>query len=232
MLGIAHDEVCGRTRDRRVSSRATDLPLKRNTLPQHNAARRLFCERAHELADRAEILGQEVSVELAPIAERLRRLAQRLAAPAKVTPPAATLAAALPVAHSPALAKPAPQDSAKGVDGIERVRGERLILAFEAKRCIHARHCVLNGPDVFAANVQGPWIHPDAASSDTVVSIAQLCPSGAITYERTDGEPNERVPLVNATLCRCGALLCRCGGSSNKPFCDGTHARIGFVADS
>jgi CDGSH-type Zn-finger protein len=32
------------------------------------------------------------------------------------------------------------------------------------------------------------------------------------------GEPGEAV------------VLCRCGGSSTKPFCDGTHRRVGFEA--
>jgi CDGSH-type Zn-finger protein len=37
----------------------------------------------------------------------------------------------------------------------------------------------------------------------------------------TDAAGNE-IPIVKRALCRCG-------GSTTKPFCDGTHSKIGFI---
>jgi CDGSH-type Zn-finger protein len=42
---------------------------------------------------------------------------------------------------------------------------------------------------------------------------------GPLAVEGADG----RVACVSATL------LCRCGHSRTKPFCDGSHSRVGFV---
>jgi CDGSH-type Zn-finger protein len=40
--------------------------------------------------------------------------------------------------------------------------------------------------------------------------------------------PNLRRASGEACATVRGVALCRCGGSKNKPFCDGTHAAIGF----
>ena len=124
-----------------------------------------------------------------------------------------------------------------------------LTLRFDGVRCIHSRSCVLAQPGVYLANVVGPWLHPEVTSVEAVVSTAHACPSGAITYERRDGAPDEAAPAVNVLRVRENgplavhadmqleghgaqfrATLCRCGKSSNKPFCDNTHQTSGFVA--
>jgi CDGSH-type Zn-finger protein len=48
-------------------------------------------------------------------------------------------------------------------------------------------------------------------------------PEGSIELVDADGNPYD---LTGKTA----FSLCRCGGSTNKPFCDGTHSRIGFQA--
>jgi CDGSH-type Zn-finger protein/uncharacterized Fe-S cluster protein YjdI len=132
---------------------------------------------------------------------------------------------------------------------IETVEGWDLFLHFEAKKCIHARHCVLGAPAVFKANTQGEWLLPNLMATEQLISVAHLCPSGAITFTRKDGGTDEQPPQVNtirlredgpyafsASLTTDGkkmgnrATLCRCGASKNKPFCDNSHKDVQFRA--
>ena len=45
---------------------------------------------------------------------------------------------------------------------VETVTGKSATIEFNGQLCIHARRCVLSQPGVFKANVEGPWIDPDA----------------------------------------------------------------------
>lgn len=132
---------------------------------------------------------------------------------------------------------------------IEEVRGDQVIIRFDHSKCIHSRHCVLDRPDIFVPNVEGAWIYPNKATPEEVAALAENCPSGAITFERLDGGANESAPVVNLVHIRendplavhaptlingvdsgLRLTLCRCGASKNKPYCDSSHAVIGFHA--
>ena len=127
-------------------------------------------------------------------------------------------------------------------------KGTKISVVFDGPKCIHSRHCVLNLPQVFIANADGPWIQPDNTDVAELQRVIRNCPSGALSY-RVEGEAGEPAPLVNtvrvlengpyainapldfgsgdATM---RATLCRCGASTNKPFCDGSHHAANFVA--
>jgi len=132
---------------------------------------------------------------------------------------------------------------------IQEYRGKKVVIRFDAAKCIHSRHCVLGNPKVFIAKAPGEWIQPDAASPEEIAALLHTCPSGALTYERLDGGEQEAAPLVNTVHLRENgplafhadmeilghgpcyrATLCRCGASHNKPFCDSSHIAMNFVA--
>ena len=57
----------------------------------------------------------------------------------------------------------------------------------------------------------------------TVRPNGPLRVEGPIKLINTDGNPIDITGKPAVSLCRCGA-------STNKPFCDGTHSKIGFQA--
>lgn len=64
------------------------------------------------------------------------------------------------------------------------------------------------------------------AENDVTITVRPNGPfrvEGPIKLIDTDGK---EIDLTG----RPAVSLCRCGASTNKPFCDGTHSKIGFQA--
>src|SRR4029450_49549 len=127
---------------------------------------------------------------------------------------------------------------------------DEIVVEWEPRLCFHSGNCSRLLPKVFDRD-RRPWVKADEASADEIERTVAQCPSGALRSTALTGrrvQPRQRFeicasaggPLLvtggvrivdaegNVLFQGERAALRRCGGSSNKPFCDGTHRTNGF----
>jgi len=69
--------------------------------------------------------------------------------------------------------------------------GNGIVVHWDAERCEHSGRCVVGAPEVF--DPQGrPWITATARSAEDLAAVIDVCPSGALSYTRTDGGAHGR----------------------------------------
>jgi len=139
---------------------------------------------------------------------------------------------------------------------IKHYSNGEITIVWKPSVCIHSTRCWKGEEgllDVFNPR-EKPWIKPQGADTQRIINQIKKCPSGALSYTMNDSaEKQEEVsaetiietapngPLMvygnitikdkegNAAQRHKVTAFCRCGASANKPFCDGNHAKIGFV---
>ncbi len=131
---------------------------------------------------------------------------------------------------------------------------EEITILWKPKQCIHSTLCWKGLIEVFNPK-EKPWIKMDGAATEKIIEQVSKCPSGALSYhlntETTETIPTSHMDIlkIEATLngpylikTKCLVVnsdgkeeikngtvaLCRCGASGNKPYCDGSHKKIGF----
>lgn len=125
-----------------------------------------------------------------------------------------------------------------------------LTVVWQAKKCMHSGICFAGLRQVFNPK-RRPWVDLSQASTEQIRAQVKECPSGAlslkadtnvvapalaervvevmpngplrvfgkVTVKRADGSCSEHDQVT---------AFCRCGASGNKPFCDGSHRKVGF----
>ena len=130
---------------------------------------------------------------------------------------------------------------------------DNITVLWKPELCIHSKKCWQELPEVFNPRVR-QWVNMQGADSDRIMEQVSKCPSGALSYihTATDITPTENATTTTAVeVMQNGPLMvygnltvkdkhgnettkskvtafCRCGASANKPFCDGSHIRVGF----
>lgn len=140
-------------------------------------------------------------------------------------------------------------------DSIKKYTNGEITVLWKPNSCIHSTVCWkgAGGLKEEFNPAEKPWIKMEGASTKKIIEQIKKCPSGALSFyfnneaETIDEIKSENIVevLENGPLMVYGNLtvkdksgkeehknkvtaFCRCGHSNNKPYCDGTHAKMGF----
>ncbi len=132
---------------------------------------------------------------------------------------------------------------------IKKYQAEGVTVVWQPALCSHSKKCFDGLPEVFNPENR-PWVQVEASDPASIIAQVKQCPSGALSIEGLDEldigtEPAMITVIQGGPLIVKGEVLisladgtqasksgvtalCRCGTSSNKPFCDGSHAKVDF----
>lgn len=128
-----------------------------------------------------------------------------------------------------------------------------ITIVWKPNLCIHSGNCTKMLPDVYDPKAR-PWIKPENATTEELKNQVHHCPSGALSFymnDSNDKKETESASSMRVEVIKDGPLMvygdievqdkdgskkqskkttafCRCGSSTNKPYCDGSHKKIGF----
>lgn len=138
----------------------------------------------------------------------------------------------------------------------KKYSNEDITIVWKPSVCIHSTLCWKGekGLKQVFNPAEKPWIKPEGGTTSEIIERINNCPSGAISFyynneqhkttetkaesivEAMPNGPllvygNITVKLSNGETTQKNKVtaFCRCGASSNKPYCDGTHTKNGFV---